>query len=226
MKRRWVKILAGVLVFVGLPPLLLWWAMIEGKVWPFNDNYYDPYTEIPKSYQRHPDAFQDAAYNMLQVSRMHPDALKGVVGGRGGTSEWHLNRVDPKTGKQATVAASDETTRFFPDVPGVPGGRNLLLYWQHTDPDCVFFFYVPQHREDREKIDALKEKGKFLPASSVVLAYHPAHKPPSNFVDDTPEWKQKLQYYSREREKDPLFMGDRPDWKSKSINPHWTVFYS
>lgn len=224
MRRHWARIVGVVVLGVAVPTLLLWFALVTGKIWPFNDNYFDPHTEISKSYHRHPDAFHDVAYHVLATSKQQPDALLGKLNARGNTPSWQLNRADKRLGSPVKKRSPREDFQLFPDVPGVPGGRTIRVSWQHSHPDCVFFFYAPNVREDWEKIDVLKRKWTILPPRSVVLAYHPANKPPQRFIDDNPLPLSSRPEFLQRRKQDPLFLGFRRDWKSESINQHWTVY--
>lgn len=225
-RRLWRDLISAVVVFVVLPPVLLWWALTAGLIWPFNDNYYDPHTEISKSYHRHPDAFHDAAYHLLAQAQQHPNALRAQSGASYGQATWYLDTVDAKTGEQTTKKTVFGRTPRFVDISGVPGGRSLHAAWFHTHPKCVFFYYEPNTRDDRERIDVLKKRGTIVPPTSVALVYHPSGKPPRRFVNEGQLDVADHNRLLKARKENPLFLGLSRNWRGQSINSRWSVMYS
>lgn len=100
----------------------------------------------------------------------------------------------------------------------------MVVTWQRGTPQCVYFFYRANRREDRERIDQLRRPGHILPATYVVLVYHPAHKLPTRFVskvraDGLPRIDTRAQ------NGDSLPMEKAIKHYRRSINANWSVYY-
>lgn len=198
--------------------------LASGKYWPFNDAYHDPYSVVPESYQQHPDAFLHTAYSVLELAQDQPDALVGYWGNVSGDMWWLPDAEDSTTDERVKQLSSRDAGQAVVDLPGFPGGQDMVVTWQRDTPHCVYFFYRANRREDWERIDHLRRPMHILPATYVALVYHPTNKPPKKIspvvrADGLPHSETGVQ------NGDPPHVGKAIKHYRHPINANWSVYY-